>query len=118
MQQQSLVTKLFKSRRLPSGSRQVEYQGAVADLVRELEAEAAARGLTVSRWQTNSRHNAHVTTVTWAAHRGRRAASSTRQTYVVKVVCFSGVEGRTAQCEAHRQLQQLLAAVREVGNAS
>lgn len=107
----SLVSTLYKSRAwVGDGFR---YEGAVADLVREIETEAAAQGLTVSRWQTNG-HGGHVEMVTWAVHRGERAASSGRQEEVVRMVWFSGAEGTTERCVAFRQISKLLVAVRSV----
>lgn len=113
----SLVTTLFRSRRLNGAwkdpSSTTVYEGPVADLVRQLESAAQARGLTVSRWQTNSRANSRISTVTWAIHRGQRAAASGQQQDVIAMVQLNSVEGKTERSEAYRKLHRMLAAMGE-----
>ena len=67
----SLADALFNSRRWDKDeNRTITQDNAVTSLVRELEAEASQRGLTVSRWQANG--PSFTTTITWAVHNGPR----------------------------------------------
>ena len=109
MSSESLVTSLYQSCTRATANQPATYESPVADLVRTIEARAAERGLTVSRWQTN--HGSHGCTVTYIAHSGPRAHSSAHQDGVVAKVAFDGAEGTTTRCQAHRSLSRLLASL-------
>jgi hypothetical protein len=67
----SLTTELVKSRHYDPVSWQMWYASPMVDLVTELEAECASRGLTLSRWQTN--RGSKAVSITYAIHTGERA---------------------------------------------
>lgn len=109
----SLVHTLYHSRRFNRETYRRELtETPMAQLVRELEQECALRGLTLSRWRTASRRCMYIQTITWAAHRGPRPASSYRLADDSLLTVLHQTEGATAQCTAYRQLSDLLAAVR------
>jgi hypothetical protein len=64
----SLTTELVKSRHYDPVSWQMWYASPMVDLVTELEAECASRGLTLSRWQTN--RGSKAVSITYAIHTG------------------------------------------------
>ncbi|MEI8308818.1 MAG: hypothetical protein WCF99_17280 [Chloroflexales bacterium] len=115
----SLVSSLRTSRQITgawkSPNHKIVHRGAVTTLVRQIETEAARRGLSVSRWQTFRRGSTQIATVAWAIHREPKAARSSAQTDAIAVVRFAGAEGSTVQSVAYRQLSRLLAALRDLG---
>jgi hypothetical protein len=109
---ESVVKYLYRSRKLAHVDAtkwqfEFEYRSDVANLVRAIESKAAERGLTLSRWQTNSTRNSHICTVTYAVHEGARPASSYDLPDDAAVVRFSGLEGTTEKCRAYRELWKL-----------
>jgi hypothetical protein len=78
----------------------------VIPLVDELQALCEANGLTLSRWQTNGAK--HRTTITYAIHKGGRAAQFRLQHEVLDWNELSQSEGATARCEAYRKIAGLL----------
>ncbi len=109
----AVVRQLYRSRRWCGwntgfGMRdEYTYRSDVADLVRAIESMAAERGLTLSRWQTNSTRNSHICTVTYVLHTGSRPRSSDYVPEGSFWVRFSGLEGTTSRCRAHRELRKL-----------
>ncbi|MEI7644678.1 MAG: hypothetical protein WCJ55_10400 [Chloroflexales bacterium] len=114
----SLVSSLRASRKMTGAwdgpNHKIVYGGAVTAMVRQIEAEAARRSLSVSRWQTIRRGSSQVATVAWAVHRGPRAASPSAQADMIAIVRFAGAEGSTVRSSAYRQLSRLLAALRDM----
>jgi hypothetical protein len=108
----SLTTELFKSRRYDFATGTFSYASPMVDLVAEIEAECAARGLTLSRWQANKGN--HATTITYAVHTGTRAAQFRYQPdeTVIDYCRLTSLEGTTARCEAYKALSAMLAEVR------
>jgi hypothetical protein len=109
---ESVVKYLYRSRKLAHVDAtkwqfEFEYRGDVANLVRAIESKAAERGLTLSRWQTNSTRNSHICTVTYALHFGWRNARAKDQYTAVYKVSFPGLEGTTQKCRAYRELWKL-----------
>ena len=106
----SLVDKLYNSRRWNSRNNSTYYEGPMADLVKELEATAKKKGLTVSRWQTN--RGKFDCTVTWAVHEGARPSMSQHLPESAQVVSFSGIEGQTPRSKSYKYIKSLLDAIR------
>ena len=120
---ESVVKQLYRSRQLKEYGKKPprryevdvwEYRSDVADLVRAIESKAAERGLTLSRWQTNSRRNSRICTVTYALHTGMRPVSSDYVPEGSAWVRFPGLEGTTSRCRAHRELRKLWNALSSV----
>lgn len=80
----------------------------VARLLSQLEALAAARGLTVSRWQSSKAK--WIVKITYIVHYGQRPVHSRHlHPYaIVGKVVLHNREGKTERCEAYRGLAQLL----------
>lgn len=116
----SLATTLYNSKKYvpgpeittrfgtEAGAGTFVYESEVADLVRKLEKTAAAKGLTVSRWQANK--SGRKVTITWAIHRGARAEQFRRMAEgdVIDYAILDQLEGTTTRCEAYRELSHLL----------
>ncbi len=102
---ESVVKHLYRSRKWVGG--RYGYNGEVVGLVLAIESKAAERGLTLSRWQTNSTRNSHICTVAYALHTGARPASSYELPEDATVVRFNGLEGMTQKCRAYRELWKL-----------
>lgn len=107
----TVVNQLYKSSRYDFDAQTFSYESRVADLVRELEREAAARGYTLSRWQAN--RGGHRTTITYAVHTGERRAQFRLQPEgsLVAWAELSQAEGTTERCEAFRVLRAVLEAL-------
>ena len=84
------------------------YEGEVVNLVRKIEEKAEDRGLSVSRWATNSTRTGYTKAITWAVHEGERPARTTLLPEGSYTVVLSHTEGSTSRCEAHRKLSELL----------
>ena len=102
----TLVKKLYKSRTFNDGK--PEYKTDVAKLVKNIESKATRKGLNISRWQTNSRTHGHTERVSWAVHYGNRADRFDRQENVVASTILDNDEGQTKNCEAYRELAQMI----------
>jgi hypothetical protein len=111
----SLVSKLYRSRtrNKRDGLWHVIWGSDVVDKVRELEASAAERGLTVSRWQTNSKRRGWVKNITWAVHFGLRPRSSAKLLRGSLQIVLNSTEGTSTCCEAYHALHRLLVAMEE-----
>lgn len=86
-------------------------ESPVADLVRQLHAAAAEKGLSLSRWQANAGN--YKTTITWMIHTGGRADQARYQpgTTIIDVARLSAWEGTSTRCDAYAALSGLLEAV-------
>lgn len=102
-----VVQQLYRSRRYDPVCLSFEYQSDVAFLVTAIEGKARERGLMLSRWQTNSRRNSHICTITYVLHTGPRPVSSDYVPEGSACVRFPGLEGTTSRCRAHRELRKL-----------
>ena len=108
----SLVNVLYKSK--VYGTRDdgfygtIGYESDVADLVRAIEDKATVRGLTVSRWLTNSTAAGYAQSITWAVHSGPRPVRTTLLPEDARTVKLNNVEGKTKRCEAYQKLSGLL----------
>jgi hypothetical protein len=101
----SKMTNLDKMNVLPTS--------ATAELVGQIEAAAAAKGLTVSRWQTVG--GSTRLTITWAIHRGERVAQLAQQDNIIgDKVILTAMEGSTTRSTAYRALSKLLEVVNNV----
>lgn len=105
---QSLSTKLFNSRLFDHETGRRIYQSEMVDLVQQLEAAAAAKGLTLSRWETTV--GKYGKSITYALHSGERAAQFRYQPKESVVdYCYLGtLEGTSRRCEAYRALSAML----------
>ena len=110
-----LETVLYHSRKFEwkDGKPKIKYEGAVVDLVRELEIEAQERGLTLSRWQTNGAGNFVIERITWAVHEGLRPFQSRYVPEGSLSITLTCLEGKTERCQAYRELSKLLAQLRK-----
>lgn len=104
----SVAEKLYHSRVYHEGA-PFTWEGTVVDVVRAIEAVCAAHSLTLSRWETASKRNAWVRTITYAIHTGPRAArfSEMSDDALVDWVVLSGTEGKTTKSAAWRALDAL-----------
>jgi|SRR5579864_976108 len=89
----------------------VNANSPVAKLVESIEQQTAERGLTVSRWQTNSKAHGFVDHITWTIHTGPRAVQARYQKNIVSSIVLHQIEGNTENCRAYRQLSRLLKAI-------
>ena len=103
----SLITHLYSYTRVWDGNRWV-VDTPVARLLSELEAKAAAKGLTLSRWQSSKAK--WIVKITYALHYGSRPmhARHINPYFLVAKVTLNNREGKTEKCEAYRGLTQLL----------
>lgn len=110
------VRHLTKSRRYDKQAGVTRYDSPVADLVRAIEAEAAARGLTLSRWETSGKRLVFDKRITWAVHAGEKPAKHAdlfaREGVLIGPIHLSQAEGATERCAAYRSLGALLENVR------
>lgn len=85
--------------------------GDVANLVRDIWAEAELRGLHLSCWRGSAPYGRKIT---WAVHRGPRPARADGtippEDLVARIVLYQR-EGTTRRCTAYRKLSELLEAV-------
>lgn len=103
----SLTTYLHSYTRTWQGGHWV-VDTPVARLLSRLEAATAARGLTLSRWQSSKAK--WIVRITYAVHHGTRPVHS-RHLYpaaLVASVVLHNREGKTEKCEAYRGFAQLL----------
>ena len=96
---------LYHSRRWDE-KRGTYYESPMVDLVKTIETLATQQGLSLYRWQTASRHNGHIVTITWGLHRGSRPRYS--RDCNGTTVTLSQIEGKTQACEAYKRLLTLL----------
>jgi hypothetical protein len=112
---ESLVGALYKSRRRivdGNGWPMIIYKSAVVDLVEKLISAADKKGLTVSRWETNSTANSFVKFITWGVHTGKRTERhQVLGDRMVAMVSLNHSEGTTERCQAYRKLKKLLGMV-------
>lgn len=71
---------------------------------------ATARGLYLYKYQTNSRHNAHISTFTYAIHSSAIRPAYSRDCDSYKT-SFKGKEGQTAKCMSYQHLQKVISAL-------
>lgn len=85
----------------------------VARLLTQIEALAAAKGLTLSRWQSSKAK--WIVKITYAVHWGSRPMHSRHLSPYARVaqVVLRNREGKTERCEAYRQLSHLLKELEE-----
>ena len=105
---EGLISKLFNSRHYDAANNyQPFYEGPMVDLVRALAAEAAVKGMTLSRWETHrGKWDTHIT---WALHTGPRTAQfrDLADDAVLDVIYLTTPEGKTTACAAYNALTGL-----------
>jgi hypothetical protein len=109
----SLANHLYRSRSYDYELKRYFYRSEVADLVRQLEEDAAARGVNFSRWETTQ--GKWGKRITYALHTGERQAQFRYmpQGSVIDVCVLDQVEGTSRRCEAYRGLSSLMDALLE-----
>ena len=80
----------------------------VADLIETIRTTAAARGLTLHRYQANK--GKFSTTITYALHSSADRPAYSRDCDGARV-SLTQREGTTERCEAYRKLSNLLAKI-------
>lgn len=108
----SLTVHLYSYTRTWQGGRWI-VDTPVARLLTHVEAKVAARGLTLSRWQSSKAK--WIVKITYAIHYGTRPAQFrylNPQGLVAHVVLHNR-EGKTRRCEAYRGLAHLLTQLEE-----
>lgn len=94
--------KFFNSRAFNVDTMRTEYQSEFVELVRAIESAAEAKGLTLSRWQSNG--SGRSVTVRYALHTGERAEQMRYQDGLADSVELTTLEGTTRRCGAYKVL--------------
>lgn len=81
---------------------------AVATLIEQIRTSAAARGLTLHRYQTNK--GSHAVVITYALHSAAERPKYSRDCDGARIT-LNAREGKTERCEAFRGLAALAALV-------
>lgn len=108
MTAQPIINSLFSSRQYNPATQTITYSSDVVELVKQVEAAAEAKGLTLSRWQANK--SGRKVTITYAIHSGDRAVQARYQPEesVVASCTLDALEGTSKRCEAYRKLNAML----------
>lgn len=102
----SIIEKLYKSKKYVDGK--PVFESDLVDLVKEIELLAEAQDITLSRWETNSRHNSYIKTITYALHEGERPYRSQDLPPNTLMIFLDGSEGTSKKCKAYKELSYLL----------
>jgi hypothetical protein len=88
-------------------SGETTYESEFIDLIRDIERAAGAKGLTLSRWQSNG--SGRTVTVRYALHTGERAAQLRYMddNAVIGDIELNALEGKTRRCAAYKELASM-----------
>lgn len=104
--QNTLVAYLHAGRHFDPATGRWEVDTPVARLLRQIENEAEAQGLTLSRWQSSKAK--WIVKITYAIHYGSRTCHFRHLYHPVYCVVLNNEEGKTERCEAYRKLSTIL----------
>lgn len=114
--QSVLVAYLHAGRHFDPSAGRWEVNTPVARLLCQVEEEATAQGLTLSRWQSSKAK--WIVKITYAIHFGSRTCHFRHLYHPVYYVTLNGREGKTEKCEAYRKLSVLLSYLHSMGEPS